>query len=145
MGSLAVLDRPTAVVATSIRPAATVPSASSVTPVGWAISNSLVDYWSGVVEVATVELDKVYSIQQLGPFFAIQLRFLVNHRSTPPEIFIAKDTAEGYQFLAQTGADSPNRSYLLRTLYAQDPSIPGELLACLTLDSSSLETPTSSP
>lgn len=114
-------------------------------PMGWPISHSLVDYWSDVIDVATVELDQVYSIQQLGRFYAIQVRFLINHRSEPPEIFIAKDTAEGYQFLAQTGGGGPDRSYVLRTLYAQDPSIPAELLACLNLDGWLLDTPTPAP
>jgi hypothetical protein len=114
-------------------------------PMGWAISHALVDYWKGVIEVVPVELEQVYSIHQLGPFFAIQVRFLVNHRSEPPELFIARETAQGYEFVAQTSGGGPDRTYLLRYLNSQDTSIPPELLVCLDLYAWLLNTPTPAP
>lgn len=114
-------------------------------PVGQALGQALRDYWAGVVEVAPVELEEVHAIQQFGPYFAIQVRFRVNGRPHPPEIFIAAQTPPGFQFVAQTGAGGSDRSYILRNLHAQHPAAPPELLACLALDAWGLSTLTPAP
>lgn len=124
---------------------ATVETVPPDSPPGWAIGQALLDYWVAMMEPASVKLDRVYAIQRLKPYLAIQARFLINDRLEPPEIFIAKETEAGYQFGLPASGDGSDRTYLLRFLYAQDTSIPPELLACLKLDGWLLATPTPAP
>ena len=90
-------------------------------------------------------LDQVRAIQRIGLYTPIQALFLVNGRFESPEIFVARDTAQGNQFITQTGGGVSNRLYLLRHLHSQDTSIHPKLVACLALDGWLLEAPTPAP
>jgi hypothetical protein len=91
------------------------------------------------------QVDQGYAIQPLEPYLAIQVRFQVNDRLAPLEVFIAKEAEPGYQFGLPYPVGGANPAEMLRYLHAQDTSIPPALLACLRQDGWMLKTFTPAP
>jgi len=76
----------------------------------------------------------VHTIVRLESHLAAQSCFLVAGRLDMPRLFLLESAAGSYQVTGEYSGPTLTWAYFLRQVYAENPSAPPELLACLDLD-----------
>lgn len=99
------------------------------------LSAKLLDDYEKTIHQGTLEYDGDPYIDRLGDFFIVQ----ANYKSEPPEIFVVKQTSQGFEIYGMASTSNLDRISILLLLDEQigihpdANEFPDELLTCLDI------------